>query len=123
MNAYPVVHSSPGRLRVHLSGWSGCAPREIQRAVCGINGVSKASASSHTRNLLVHFDPHTIDKTALLDALERKVLGRQPGEPPPGEQHPGSRQALVVARLGLFGGGRGYLYRDSTATPRWHSGQ
>jgi hypothetical protein len=52
-----VVHSSRGRLRVHLPSWSGERPEEIAARLLPLPGVSQASANGLTGNVLILFNP------------------------------------------------------------------
>lgn len=119
MSAYRVVHSLPGRVRLRLSGWSGAAPRSVERVVCEIDGVRRAHASAHTRNLLVHFDARKLDERTLLKRLESKVLepraakgpaspspvGREGTKPDQAEFSGAGSKAVRAPELGQAAGG------------------
>jgi uncharacterized membrane protein YbaN (DUF454 family) len=64
-----VVHSSFGRLRVHLPHWSGIGDAELVAEVCRLRGVTDASVSAITRNLLILFTPRETSAQALLERL------------------------------------------------------
>jgi uncharacterized membrane protein YbaN (DUF454 family) len=64
-----VVHSSHGRLRVHLPHWSGSHDEHIVAGVCRLPGVTGAEANPLTYNLLIRFEPHETSVAALLEAL------------------------------------------------------
>jgi uncharacterized membrane protein YbaN (DUF454 family) len=64
-----IVHSSFGRLRVHLPHWSGERRDELIAAVRGLVGVTDAEASRVTGNVLILFEPHRVSADALLAAL------------------------------------------------------
>jgi uncharacterized protein len=95
-----VVHSSLGRLRVHLPHWSGCGEAEIAAEVRGLAGVTHAEASPITGNLLILFASRQTSADALLKALPalRMQLPDQPSvlAPPPSALTP------VAAPLALF---------------------
>jgi cation-transporting ATPase I len=76
------VHSLPGRVRVHLAGWTGEAPRELEAAVSEIEGVREARASGRTRNLLVIFDTRRLDEPTLMQGLRSRLaqVGAAGGE-------------------------------------------
>jgi uncharacterized membrane protein YbaN (DUF454 family) len=60
-----VVHSSPGRLRVHCPD-----PGEpLLARLRGVPGVRSVEASAWTGNLLIQFDPRRTSETALLAEL------------------------------------------------------
>src|SRR5579885_3634482 len=52
-----VVHALPGRVRVHLERWSGQNQRGLEAELEAIPGIRSARANSHTRNVLLCFDP------------------------------------------------------------------
>jgi uncharacterized protein len=64
-----VVHSSYGRLRVHLPHWLGTREEEIAAEVMRFAGVTHAEANPLTGNLLILFQPGTASVRALLDVL------------------------------------------------------
>jgi uncharacterized membrane protein YbaN (DUF454 family) len=64
-----VVHSSYGRLRVHLPHWSGTGDEQIATAVRRLPGVIGAEANPLTGNVLIRFEPHQTGVAALLEAL------------------------------------------------------
>jgi uncharacterized membrane protein YbaN (DUF454 family) len=64
-----VVHSSYGRLRVHLPHWSCTREDDLAAVVSHLSGVTYAEANPLTGNLLILFDPEQTSKEALLDAL------------------------------------------------------
>jgi uncharacterized membrane protein YbaN (DUF454 family) len=64
-----VVHSSYGRLRVHLPHWTGTGDEQIATAVRRLPGVIGAHANPLTGNVLIRFEPHQTGVAALLEAL------------------------------------------------------
>jgi uncharacterized membrane protein YbaN (DUF454 family) len=64
-----VVHSSFGRLRVHLPHWSGARSDDLAAQVHRLPGVVRAEANPRTGNLLILFEPRQTSVQALLDAL------------------------------------------------------
>jgi uncharacterized membrane protein YbaN (DUF454 family) len=87
-----VVHSSRGRLRVHLPHWSGAQGEDIVAGVCRLRGVTGAEANPLTGNVLIQFDPEQTDASALLEAVPALRLPRgDRGRPPaPGRDRNGS---------------------------------
>jgi hypothetical protein len=82
-----VLHRLPGRFRVHLTGWSGQRPREIEQAIARVPGVHAARADSLTGNVLVHFDPRSITEARLtveLDQVAAEVQATPAGPEEPG---------------------------------------
>lgn len=68
MEGARVVHAIPGRMRVHLPGWSGQRRRGIEVRLCGIRGVFSAQANPLTGNVLVRYAPAVTDSEAILRA-------------------------------------------------------
>jgi uncharacterized membrane protein YbaN (DUF454 family) len=64
-----VVHSSYGRLRVHLPAWQGTRPQALADEVRRLSGVSHAEANPLTGNLLIQFQPDRTSVRVLLEAL------------------------------------------------------
>ena len=92
-----VVHSSFGRLRVHLPHWSREGDAEIAAEVLRMAGVTHAEASAITGNLLILFAPRETSAERLLEALP--YLRAELPVPPPVldvENEP-PRTAIVVA--------------------------
>ncbi|HZG68913.1 MAG TPA: hypothetical protein VEZ12_19405, partial [Herpetosiphonaceae bacterium] len=82
-----VIHAVPGRMRVHLPGWLGAGPRDIEVRLRQLHGVRSAQANPVTGNVLIRFDPATTDDRAILGAvhtLETDTTGgRKYAAPPP----------------------------------------
>jgi uncharacterized protein len=74
----PVVHSSPGRLRVHLPDPEGDVVARLRL----LSGVSCADASRWTGNILILFDPKQTSEKALLDEL-RAIIATPAASAPP----------------------------------------
>jgi uncharacterized membrane protein YbaN (DUF454 family) len=64
-----VVHSSYGRLRVHLPHWSGMGDEQIATAVRRLPGVIDVEANPLTGNVLIRFEPRQTGVAALFEAL------------------------------------------------------
>jgi cation transport ATPase len=99
-----VVHSLPGRLRVHLPRYTAHG-RRLAGPIRRLPGVTRARANPLTGNVLIEFDPRATDEDRLLDGLAE--LGAdaesEPGDeatPPHAvvEKHPGGRRAHVAVR-------------------------
>src|SRR5579883_2728015 len=60
-----VVHSSPGRLRVHLPRWSGKGAAHLLRQAMRLPGVRHADATILTRNVLLRYDAAATTERAL----------------------------------------------------------
>jgi uncharacterized membrane protein YbaN (DUF454 family) len=64
-----VVHSSFGRLRVHLPHWSCTRAEEVAAAARGLPGVTGAETNPLTGNVLIRFEPRQTGAGDLLEAL------------------------------------------------------
>jgi hypothetical protein len=70
-----VVHSLPGRVRVHVAGWDGSDPDRLAAAIEGVPGVFQARASARTRNVLARYDQRKVDELKLLATIARAARG------------------------------------------------
>ena len=87
-----LVHALPGRARMHLPGWSGSGPRDIEVQLRRAHGVRSAHANPLTRNVLVRYDPAATDEAVILAtaqtfASETATAGASPRDAPPPAQH------------------------------------
>jgi len=64
-----VVHTLPGRLRVHLPGWSGVDRAPVEAYLAHLPGVCSARATPMTGNVLITDDPRVTDAPTLLMML------------------------------------------------------
>lgn len=69
-----VIHTLPGRLRVHMPGWSGQGKRLLERQLRQIQGVNRVHANALTGNILIQFDGQTVDEPSLLHEIHRLDL-------------------------------------------------
>jgi hypothetical protein len=78
-----ILHANlPGRLRIHLPGWSVAEREMIERRLCMIPAVRQAVASPETGNVLLLYDPALTDPRRLLQAARRAVAPRTPRSKP-----------------------------------------
>jgi cation-transporting P-type ATPase I len=74
-----IVHSSRGRLRVHLPLWTGKGERQIERQLVRLPGVRSVQASSLTGNVLLRYDPtRTNAGTLLAEARALRLCASPP---------------------------------------------
>jgi uncharacterized membrane protein YbaN (DUF454 family) len=73
-----VVHSSRGRLRVHLPDWPISEDVAILADVRRLPGVTHAEASAVTGNMLIRFASRQTNERILLAALAELRLGLSP---------------------------------------------
>jgi uncharacterized membrane protein YbaN (DUF454 family) len=64
-----VIHSSFGRLRVHLPHWSGAHAEQIADELRQLRDVTHAEANPLTGNVLLLFDPQQTTAQSLIDRL------------------------------------------------------
>lgn len=101
-----VVHTLPGRLRVHIAGWSGQEPRLLETSIRQVRGVYRARANPLTGNVLVQFDPQTITESVLLAAIQKidfTQLAEQPRKVEPPHVAKEKQGKLVRARITVRG--------------------
>lgn len=67
-NKPSIIHAVPGRMRVHMPGWSEQQQHSIERRLRRIPGVSSAQANPLTSNILIRFDSTVTTETILLAA-------------------------------------------------------
>jgi calcium-translocating P-type ATPase len=91
----PVVSSSPGRLRVHLTRRRGARWRWVDAELRRLEGVSATEFRPQTGNLLILFDPARTTPAALLHEL-RGLLARTP--PPEPDAGKNGRTARIAVR-------------------------
>lgn len=64
-----LLHAIPGRLRIHLPGWSAGACRRLEGELCRLQGVRDARVNSLTGNILIEFEPRLLSQQELLGVL------------------------------------------------------
>jgi len=83
-----VLHSSFGRLRVHLSHWPGRRAADLTARLSRVGGVRRVEANPFTQNVLFLFEPRQTTAQALLRALPEAIDAASahppeaPAEPP-----------------------------------------
>lgn len=101
-----IVHTTPGRVRIHVEGWSGQGEHILEAQLRQFPGVHSVRASALTGNVLVQFDPQTIDEAALLEHLQRIDLAgvlEQPSRPATPHAATEKRGKTVRARITVRG--------------------
>src|SRR5260370_38770174 len=61
-----VLHTVPGRVRVHVPGWYGQGKRSIETRLREGQGVRSAQANALAGNILVQFDPKGTNERTIL---------------------------------------------------------
>lgn len=90
-----------GRLRLRHPSLRAAGGQTVQREIAALGGVSEARLNPRVGSLLVSWDPHRIDREAVLATL-RRLLPAGAAEPPP--EAPGwlegrSLRAVLTAAL------------------------
>ncbi len=101
-----VIHTLPGRVRVHLPGWSGQGKRSIEAQLREVPGVWSVQANPLTGNILIQFDPSiTQEQTilAVLRLLEPGTTGTPDNEPPPPPVIRERQGRIIRARIAVRG--------------------
>jgi cation-transporting ATPase I len=84
-----VLHTIPGRVRIHIPVWSGGGRQHIETRLRQLPGISNVQANALTGNILVTFDPTTLNEQTIFNAvcsLDFADLNGQPQKevsPPP----------------------------------------
>lgn len=81
--SWEIVHSSFGRLRVHLERWPGAGSRRLAAFLHEIPGVRRAEANPLTGNVLLLYDPDRTNARVLLHALKGAVDSASTAGPEP----------------------------------------
>src|SRR5436309_4831142 len=100
-----VLHTIPGRLRVHVPGWEGQGKRSIETELRQIQGVQSVQANALTGNILVQFDPAVTNEQAILGTVSSLELNRadEPDQPPPPPTVREKQGGTVRARIAVRG--------------------
>ena len=120
-----VVHSLPGRVRVHFPHWREPGRQQIQEQLHRLPGVLKVKASAATRNVLFLYDQQQVSEQGLLEQLRQLCAPPEnPARPPrnsPAKKSNRQRPLAVVegkgkhrrARISVHG-----IHRDSGLSKR-----
>ena len=79
-----VLHAVPGRVRIHLSEWSGEGKRRLEANLRQVEGVRGVQANAVTRNILIQFDPIVTSEQNLLTIAD--TLAREASSAPESER-------------------------------------
>ncbi|MGH2509129.1 MAG: HMA2 domain-containing protein, partial [Ktedonobacteraceae bacterium] len=69
-----VLHALPGRVRVHVPGWTGQGKRTIEKQLRQVWGVQRVQANPLTSNILVQFDWNITNEQSIIDIVRRIEL-------------------------------------------------
>src|SRR5918999_3136629 len=79
---FQVLHSIPGRIRIHISDWQNLERSALEHRIRLIPGVGAVQANPLTRNVLIHFDPPGDGRERVLKLID--VVLRKCGASPRG---------------------------------------
>jgi hypothetical protein len=65
-----VLHALPGRVRVHIPGWSGQGKRNVETVLRSVQGVHRVRSNVFTGNILIYFDPLVTHEQTILAVLQ-----------------------------------------------------
>ena len=71
-----VIHTLPGRIRVHVPGFTGHDLRAVESRLRALPGVRGVQATPLTGNILLRFDPAVTSERTILEAMG--ALGQEP---------------------------------------------
>ena len=69
-----VIHTLPGRVRIHVPGWAGQGRRGVETELRRLQGVQATQVNPLTGNALIRFDPAATDEAAILAAVRTLAL-------------------------------------------------
>ncbi|MBV9229631.1 MAG: heavy-metal-associated domain-containing protein, partial [Chloroflexi bacterium] len=81
-----ILHTIPGRLRVHLPEWSGQGKRQIETYLRQVQGVRTVQANAVTGNVIIQYDPTVTNEQNILkevQAFDLNMTDTPDPEPPP----------------------------------------
>jgi hypothetical protein len=98
---FQVIHSIPGRIRIHIFNWNSFEESVLEHRLRLVSGVCAVNANATTGNVLIHFEPFRGGKERvlrLIDAVLRKCPGpdRTP-QPSRRLRRPAKRSLLIHA--------------------------
>jgi calcium-translocating P-type ATPase len=99
LDAPRVIHSLPGRIRVHVPG---ADPEAIERRLAELQGVHEVRASAQTQNVLVRFDASETDEASIVSSLSPPRARRARSSDPAPAARPAAR-VVGAAVKGVVG--------------------
>jgi calcium-translocating P-type ATPase len=94
-----LIHTIPGRARIHLAEWPGYDQHQVEAQLRRINGVRSVQANSLTQNVLIRFDPSAVDCAMLLSSVAGlEIAHRPPGPTPVAESRPAPSSRISIER-------------------------
>lgn len=102
-----VLHTVPGRMRVHVPEWSGQGKQNLEAELHQVQGVRSVQANPLTGNILIQFDPHATNKQTILQAVHQLDLhpqgvpDKEPAPPPALRTRQGKTVRARIAVRGM----------------------
>jgi cation-transporting ATPase I len=103
-----VLHTIPGRMRVHMPEWEGQGKYAIEAQVRRLPGVQRVQANTLTGNMLIVFDPTVTSEQPLLEKirtldlhLNEQLEYEQTLQPPTLKERHGKKIRARVAVRGM----------------------
>ncbi len=102
-----TLHSLPGRVRVHIPGWSGQEKRKVEAVLREVQGVRRIQTNALTGNILIYFDPVVTDEQSILGVIQTLTFDttttpeEEPVPPPVMRERQGRNIRARIAVRGL----------------------
>ena len=105
-----ILHTLPGRIRLHLPAWSGQGKRTLETQLRVVPGIHDVEANALTGNILIHFDSTITNEQDILERMHKLLQDtniettdmpdREPAAPPIIRERRGE---LIRARIPVRG--------------------
>jgi hypothetical protein len=76
VSSFTVVHSIPGRIRIHIPDWRNLELGALERRIRLVPGVRTVAVNSLTQNVLIRFDSKVVARDRVLRLLDGEVAGK-----------------------------------------------
>jgi hypothetical protein len=100
-----ILSRIPGRMRLHLAGWTADERDKLEARLGRVNGVARVRANPLTQNVLLYFDRGATEEQELLAEVQRAwnaLRSCAPGTTTGGAVC-GERGPSLLLRIGLRG--------------------
>src|SRR6266480_2956537 len=69
-----ILHTTPGRVRIHMPDWSGQGKRALEGQLRQVPGIHSVEANALTGNILIHFVATATNEQDILEMVQRLRL-------------------------------------------------